>query len=117
MFHVKASELAIPLRNGSPTPFRLLTDEERAENEAHRATARRMWEMAGGDDAGWCLNTRRHCWVYLLETPEFGDDLTYAEMPEGFEEFWVRWKGLGTDTRSEYRMRISPSEVPDGSVF
>jgi len=91
------TELTI-LLNGNYIPWRPFNAEELAKLEKERAGFQRMAEHMPMK-----LNTKRQLFAYLLVTPEGGDDLTYTDLPEGYDELRVHWKGRDGST---YSMRI-----------
>ena len=110
------------LLNGNYIPWRPFNDEEQAKLDVNRQAGKRMSAYLretgkiSPDDPEWCEacfdvdvglcdvhNGKKQFHAFLLVTPVGGDDLTYTDLPEGYDELRVRWKGKDN---AFYNMRI-----------
>jgi hypothetical protein len=98
------------LLDGQPIPHRLLNEHEQAKLDESRAA----WERthaeyeAAGKKPPFKLNTKRQFHVVVLVCPEPGNNLTYRDMPEGYDEFHIRWHDPNGST---FHMRIDGEDA------
>lgn len=84
--------------NRRPIPHRSLNDAEQAKLDKDRANVRAS--------PGLKLNTASQLHLMLLESPQGGDDITYSDLPDEYDELWVRWPNSSGD--GHFNMRIDP---------
>jgi hypothetical protein len=80
----------IPLVNGQVVPFRVYTEGEHAEIRERQAKTLWHW-YERGKPRGWFPNSARQFWVEILVPCKPGDDLTFDEHPEEYDQLWVRF--------------------------